>query len=303
MMRIAAVILIILLLSGCTAQGAEPAIRLSELRPLPAQPATALVPLRVSVAAVISPRGTAESYEPLLAYLSAKLNRPVELEQRRTYAETNDLVAQGRVDLAFVCTSAYIAGHDAFNMELLAAPQVGDAAVYHSLLVVPAKSSVRSMSDLRGAVFAFTDPMSYSGRVYPTALVQELGSTPEQFFARTFYTYNHDDAIRAVAEGLADGAAVDSLVYDFAIAREPQLAGDVRVIHRSSPFGIPPVVVNPNLRPQLKATLRDLLLGMADDPDGQRTLQSLGIQRFVPIDDRAYDSVRQLISSVGRLTP
>jgi phosphonate transport system substrate-binding protein len=62
-------------------------------------------------------------------------------------------------------------------------------------------------------------------------------------------------------------------------------------------------VVSPNLRPQLKTTLRDLLLGMADDPDGRQALEALGIQRFVPIDDRAYDSVRQLISSVGPLTP
>jgi phosphonate transport system substrate-binding protein len=116
-MRATAVLALILVLVGCTTAPASPTISLSELHPLPAQPATAVVPLRVSVAAVISPRGTAESYEPLLAYLSAKLNRPVELEQRRTYAETNDLVARGQVDLAFVCTSAYIAGHDAFNGE------------------------------------------------------------------------------------------------------------------------------------------------------------------------------------------
>lgn len=122
-MRVAAILLLALLLMSCTTASQAPAISLSALSPLPAQPATAVVPLRVSVAAVISPRGTAESYQPLLAYLSAKLNRPVELEQRRTYAETNNLVEQGQVDLAFVCTSAYIAGHDAFDMELLAAPQ------------------------------------------------------------------------------------------------------------------------------------------------------------------------------------
>jgi phosphonate transport system substrate-binding protein len=302
-MRIGIIILVIMLLIGCSAQGAEHPIRLADLRPLPAQDAAGVVPLRVSVAAVISPQGTAESYAPLLAYLSAKLDRPVVLEQRRTYAEANNLVEQGLVDLAFVCTSAYIAGHDAFNLELLAAPQVGDAAVYHSLLIVPAQSSAQQIADLRGMVFAFTDPMSYSGRVYPIALIQQLGSTPEHFFRRTFYTYNHDDAIRAVAEGLADGAAVDSLVYDFAIAREPELASRVRIIHRSPPFGIPPVVVSPKLRPQLKATLRDLLIGMADDAVGRQALQALGIQRFVSIHDRAYDSVRQLISSVGPLTP
>jgi phosphonate transport system substrate-binding protein len=61
---------------------------------------------------------------------------------------------------------------------------------------------------------------------------------------------------------------VDSLVYDYALERDPTLAQQVRIIHQSPPAGIPPVVVNPNIRPQLKALLRDLLLEMADDPDG-----------------------------------
>ena len=302
-MRVAAVLVLMLVLGGCTTAPASPMISLSALRPLPAQPEPAVVPLRVSVAAVISPRSTVESYQPLLSYLSDRLGRPVELVQRRTYAETNALIEQGQVDLAFVCTSAYIAGHALFGMELLAAPQVHDSAVYHSLLIVPAQSTARQMADLRGKVFAFTDPMSYSGRVYPTALVRQLGTTPEQFFGRTFYTYNHDNAIRAVAEGVADGAAVDSLVYEYALERDPALAQQVRVIHQSPAAGIPPVVVNPSIRPQLKATLRDLLIGMADDLDGQRALQALGIQRFVPIDDHAYDSVRDLMRTVGPLTP
>jgi phosphonate transport system substrate-binding protein len=302
-MRVAAVLLLALVLVGCTTAPAAPMISLSALRPLPAQAEPAVVPLRVSVAAVISPRSTVESYQPLLSYLSDRLGRPVELVQRRTYAETNTLIEQGQVDLAFVCTSAYIAGHAQFSMELLAAPQVHDSAVYHSLLIVPAQSTAGQMADLRGKVFAFTDPMSYSRRVYPTALVRQLGTTPEHFFGRTFYTYNHDNAIRAVAEGVADGAAVDSLVYEYALERDPALAQQVRVIHQSPPAGIPPVVVNPNLRPQLKATLRDLLIGMADDLDGQRALQALGIQRFVPIDDHAYDSVRDLMRTVGPLTP
>ncbi|MFN7210249.1 MAG: PhnD/SsuA/transferrin family substrate-binding protein, partial [Aggregatilineales bacterium] len=97
-------------LSACGQAPARNAIALSTLQPLPAVAEQAVVPLRVSVAAVISPRGTAQSYQPLLDYLSAKLERPVELVQRRTYAETNALIEAGYVDVAFVCTSAYLEG-------------------------------------------------------------------------------------------------------------------------------------------------------------------------------------------------
>lgn len=298
--------LLAVLLGACAsgpAVSSIPQINLSELQPLPSGPLNAVTPLRVSVAAVISPQGTVESYQPLIDYLSRKLGRPVELVQRQTYAETNALLEENTVDIAFVCTSAYIEGYDNFGMELLAAPQVNGTPTYQSVLIVPAASMSQEIADLEGKVFAFTDPISFSGRAYPTYLVQQLGSTPESFFARTFFTYNHDNAIRAVASNLADGAAVDSLVYDFAVQRDPSLATLTRVIHRSPAFGIPPVVINPNARPQLKATLQELLLSMASESDGQAALAALGVDSFVILDDGMYDSARQIIEQVKDLTP
>ena len=293
--------LLILVLTACsTFPQTEIAgnVDLNDLQPLPTPADYEAVPLRVAVAAVISPKGTVESYSPFLSYLEEKLNRPVELIQRRTYLEVNDLIEHGEVDIAFVCTSAYIQGHDSFGMELLVAPQVDGKTTYNSYLIVPTSSDAHSMSDLKGKVFAFTDPISLSGRVYPTYVLQQMGFTPEEFFARTFYTYSHDEAIRAVASGLADGAAVDSLVYEYAVARDPLLAEKVKVIHRSPDFGIPPVVVSPFTRPQVKADLQSLFLEMADDLTARDALASIGVDRFVPIDDSAYDSVRALMGVI-----
>ena len=294
-------LLIVILLVSCTPipqTEVAGTVDLNDLQPLPTPAGHEAVPLRVAVAAVISPKGTVESYSPFLDYLEEKLNRPIELVQRRTYLEINDLIEHGEVDLAFVCTSAYIQGHDTFGMELLVAPQVKGKTTYNSFLIVPASSDAQSMEDLRGKVFAFTDPISLSGRVYPTYVVQGLGFTPEEFFARTFFTYSHDEAIRAVASGVADGAAVDSLVYEFALARDPSLAQKVRVIHRSPDFGIPPVVVSPFTRPQVKEELRSLLLAMASDPAARAALASIGVDGFVPIDDSAYDGVRALLGVI-----
>lgn len=275
-------------------------IDLAVQQPLPTIADNGPLPLRVAVAAVISPQGTIKSYTALLDYLGQRLGRPVALVQRRTYLEVNDLVEKGEVDLAFVCTSAYIEGHDQFGMELLAAPQVEGESVYYSLLIVPAESQARSMADLKGKVFAFTDPISLSGRMYPTYLVQELGYAPEDFFARTFFTYSHDDAIRAVANKLADGAAVDSLVYRFAVARDPSLAEKTRVIHQSQAFGIPPVIIGPAIQPQLKTMLQNLLLEMDRSAEGRAALGAIGVDRFILIEDQAYDGVRALLSDLQK---
>ena len=273
-------------------------VDLNNLQPLPTPEGFETIPLRVAVAAVISPEGTVQSYSPLLNYLEDKLNRPIELVQRRTYLEVNDLIEHGEVDVAFVCTSAYVEGHDTFGLELLVVPQVDGKTTYNSVLIVPSSSKAQSMSDLRDKVFAFTDPISLSGRVYPTYMVDQLGFTPEAYFARTFFTYSHDEAIRAVANGLADGAAVDSLVFEFALVRDPTLAEKVRLIHRSPDFGIPPVVFSPFTRPQVKADLQSLFLEMSNDPNAQEALTSIGVQRFVVIEDSAYDGVRELLNII-----
>lgn len=293
----------LLFLPACTSNAPQVIsgyVDLTQRGPLPTLAHDQVAPLRVAVAAVISPQGTVDSYRALLDYLSKHLDRPVELIQRRTYLEINDLVEKGDVDLAFVCTSAYVAGHDQFGMELLAAPQVDGETVYYSLLIVPASSHASSMEDLRGKVFAFTDPISLSGRMYPTSLVRDMGSAPERFFSGTFFTYSHDEAIQAVAHGLADGAAVDSLVYNFALERDPSLAEKVRVIYRSPPFGIPPVVVSPNVRPQIKSELQDLLLRMAETKEGLAALQAIGVDKFVILDDAAYNGVRTLLSDINK---
>jgi phosphonate transport system substrate-binding protein len=297
------VALLSLILSACQPIRQQPVsgfVNLEARQALTTPEGHDLAPLRVAVAAVISPQGTIDSYSALLSYLGARVGRPVELIQRRTYLEVNELVEQGEVDLAFVCTSSYVEGSDSFGMELLAALQVDGEAVYYSLLIVPADSPYQGMADLKGKVFAFTDPISLSGRMYPTFLVLQTGLTPESFFSRIFFTYSHDSAISAVANKVADGAAVDSLVYQFAIERDPELAQKTRVIHQSPPFGIPPVVVSPALRPQLKAELQNILLTMDRDPQGQLALQAIGVDRFILIEDSAYQSARDLIYEINQ---
>lgn len=301
MPRFIIITLLFILLVGCSSPPVVPAagfVDLNQLQPLPTPLQQDVHPLKVAIAAVISPQGTAESYAPLLDYLSARLNRPVERVQRRTYAEVNELLRSGEVDLAFVCTSSYLMGKREFNLQLLAAPQVNGEVVYRAQIIVPAKNSTQDFSDLRGKVFAFTDPISFTGRVYPTYLLQTLREQPETFFSRTFFTYSHDDAIGAVADGVADGASVDSLVLDFALKQTPELAQRIRIIHTSPPFGMPPVVVSPDLRPQTRADLETILLNMHLDKDGLAALQTLGYDRFVRVSIEDYQSAEQIEAQI-----
>lgn len=283
------------LLASC--DGDPPQVDFSETEP--PGPAVfggpqATSPLRIAVAPVLSAKPTSALYQQLAEYIGAKLGRPVELVQGKTYAEINDLLKSGDVTVALVCTNPYLQGRDDFGMELLVAPQVNGDVVYYSLLIVGKNSRATSLADLRGVSFAFSDPLSNTGRLAPIYQLAQGGKNPDSYFSQTIFTYSHDSSIRAVAEGIVTAAAVDSLVFDYLAATEPALTEKLRIVERWGPYGINPIVVNPRLNPQLKEDLRRVFLGMHRDADGAAILRSLFVDRFVVPDDSVYDSVRAM---------
>jgi phosphonate transport system substrate-binding protein len=166
---------------------------------------------------------------------------------------------------------------------LLAAPVVNGAPAYYSDLIVPAGSPVQTLADLRGKTFAFTDPQSNTGALVPKNELTRMGFTPEEFFASYTYTYAHDLSIHTVADHLVDGAAVDSLIWNYMAA--------------TGPYGIPPVVASPHLAPELREKIRQGLLTLHETPRGRAILQGMHIEQFVSIDDKAYDSIRQMLTT------
>ena len=250
--------------------------------------------LRIAISGVLSPSKTLEYYQELLTYIGDRIGREVIIILRPTYAEINDLVKSQSVDLAFVCTLAYVEGKADFGMELLFAPQMYGETVYYSYLIVPDESNATSLSDLRDASFAFTDPLSNTGHLAPTYNLSLLGETPSSFFGSYIYTYSHDNSVVAVADGLVEGAAIDSLIYDQLINANPDLADNTKIIERWGPYGIPPVVVHPSMDSQLKQELQDLFLNLHNFDEGIAILANLEIDKFVVVPDGIYDSIRDM---------
>ncbi len=233
-----------------------------------------------AVSAMASPAQTLVHFAEFRDYLEEKLGTQVHLKQRRTYEEINNLLHEATVQMAFTCTGGYLSGRKAFGLEVLAVPVVKGKTSYQSYIITTKNNPARSLEELQGQVFAFTDPLSLSGRMYPVAAINTLGYTTDSFFKKTFYTESHDKSIEAVATGLADGAAIDSLIFDSLYELPGSFARQVRIIHKSKEFGMPPVVVTPSLDKESKRALLKVLLGMANDPRGQVVLRHLEMDGF-----------------------
>lgn len=251
-------------------------------------------PLRLGMGAMITPKEGYVYYQRLKEYIEKNLGHPVQVVDRANYTEMNRMLESGLVDIAFVCAGPYVDGKAKFGLELLAMPLVKGKPIYYSYIIVPADSPARRFEDLRGKVFAFADPKSNSGKLVPTYMLSRMNETPDSFFSRFQFTYGHDKSIRAVAEKLVDGAAVDSLIWEYLASKSPELTAKTKIIAQSEPCGIPPVVVRSGLDPKLKLRLREILVSASADPVGREILKGMMIEGFVPGDDKNYNSIRDI---------
>jgi phosphonate transport system substrate-binding protein len=248
----------------------------------------------VAVGSMISAQETAVHYHQLLNYIAAKLDREIQLIQRKTYGEINDLIGLGQIDLAFICSGPYAFGRERYGFEALAMPEVRGSHLYQSYLIVNKDSPFLNIDHLRGKIFAFTDPDSNTGKLVPTYWLRQKGKTSEEFFEKTIYTYSHDNSIMAVAMSLVDGAAVHGQIWEYYNHRNPKFTSKTRIIRKSKPFGNPPVVASSSLPNQMKERIRELLFNMHQDPVGKRILDELMIDRFIAPKEDSYDPILEM---------
>ena len=287
------------LLAACNSNDPIP-VSLKNTDTAVAKPPVQQAPLRIGLGAMITPRAGYVYYQRLGDYIGQRLGRPVQLVDREDYQKMNQLLEEEGVDMAFVCAGPYVEGKEKFGMELLVMPIVKGQPIYHSYIIVPKDSPAKRLQDLQGKTFAFTDPKSNSGKLVPTYMLAKMNKTPGNFFASHRFTHGHDISIRAVAENLVDGAAVDSLIWEYVNRTTPEITAKTRIIQKSDPYGIPPVVIRPGLDPKLKGELRAILINIASDKAGQEILHGMMIDGFVPADDSQYDSIRQLNQWLAR---
>lgn len=231
-------------------------------------------------------------------YLQGKLGRPVEFVQRDSYRETMDLLRLAKLDFAWICDYPYI--YLKSVVRLLAVPLNQGRPYYRSYLIAGADDRQRtSMRDFKGTVFAYSDPYSNTGYLAPRFEVHQLGEDPDRFFRRTFFTWSHRKAIAAVATGFAQGAAVDSFVWDTLAASRPAATRETRILTQSREFGFPPIVAHRQVGRADFSAMQAALLEMKHDATGAMLLRLLNIDGFVEGEPRMYDDVETMVRAFG----
>ncbi len=259
-------------------------------------------PIRLGLTAVVV-RENLRFLDRWAEYLSAKMDRPVEFVLRRSYREEMDLLGSGDLDFAWICGFPYIMKRNPEFLELLVVPIYRGEPFYNSYIIVPKDSPYKTFDDLKGKVFAFSDPESNSGFLYPMSLLTDRRENPGSFFRKTFFTFNHAETVEAVSRHVADAGAVDSYIWEYLLTLMPDVAKKTRVIKKSPKFGFPPLVARKGGDKKMVDRMRSVLLGMKDDPEGRYFLEGLKLDGFGVFPPSLFDGIRKMAERVRILQP
>ena len=204
-------------------------------------------------------------------------------------SEPNDLLAHWRdpaMVLSQTCTPPY-RRHLADRVTLVAAPDFGlpdcPPGDYASVLVQRSGDD-RGQADWPSMRLAVNDRLSQSGFGAPTQYAAARGTR----FGDLHLTGAHRVSIRAVADGLADIAAIDAQTWRLLSRHDPVVAR-LKVVARTAPTPAPPYITgDAALAPVLFAALSGALASLSPDDRG-----TLGLYGIVAIRPGAYDAPLQ----------
>jgi phosphonate transport system substrate-binding protein len=243
-------------------------------------------------------------------YLSKQLHMPVEVVRVEGYAPTIEAMRAHKVDIASFGSLSYIIAAQKAGAEAIAARGYPDGTIggYRSEIAVPKDSPIHSIDDLKAhakdIVFAFSDPASTSGNLYPRVGLLSQGIDPEKDFKKVLFAGNHLDTVMAVKSGKVDAGGFMVSAATRLISTGKMAPDDIRVIWTSDLIPNSCYAVRKDLPEQLKKDIQSALVDMPQR-DPQLAASLLGLYRtnvtgtvVVPVNDATYNGLRHYAAQV-----
>ena len=210
-----------------------------------------------------------------------------------SYAAVIEAMGAGKVDVGWLATFSYVLAKEKYDVELLLIVQRFGSPFYRGQIMVRSDSGINSLKDLKGKSFAFVDPASTSGHLYPKTLLFSKGLDPKTFFGKSRFAGSHNAVVLSIYKGEVDGGAA----YDGSRAAVANIYPDVfekiKVLAYTKEIPNDTVSVRKDLPEELKVKLKKGLKKISRNVNGGKVLKRLyGISGLVDLDG-LFDPVRE----------
>lgn len=232
-----------------------------------------------------------ESSKQVLDDLQAKIGMPVVPFVATDYNGIIEALRSGKLDVAYLGPFSYVLATSVADVEAfsVAVTKKTGQSAYKSVILARKDSGIHSLAGLKGHTFAFVDPSSASGHLFPKAGLEQAGFVPDTLFKRVIFSGSHDASILAVENKKVDAAAVADRIFASAVAKGVVKQDDFEIVWSSKPIPESPMVWRKALDPELKKKVADALASIKDVPWGDQGV----LNGFQPTTDASYDVVRE----------
>ncbi len=231
-----------------------------------------------------------QNAQPLKLYLEKTLNKDIELIVTTDYSSMIEAMRFGRIEVAYFGPFSYVlAKSRAPEIEPFAVGVERGSPTYNSILIATAGGPVKSLADIKGKPFGFGDQASTSSHLAPRAHILKKAGLDGTKDYQPVHLGAHDAVARAVQAGQVPAGALSKAIYDNLVAKGTIDASKIVQLDLSEPIPNYPIVMQGNLAPGLKQSIRAAFLNMKD----KEVLKAFRIDGFAATDDKAYDVLRE----------
>ena len=230
---------------------------------------------------------TAQYWNPILSYVSAKSGVPLELKLAKTAREGNTTAEKGAYDFLYT-NHFFTPERDKLGYKVIARPA---GPGIRSQIVVPEDSPVRALSDLSGKEVAFVSPDGFTGYWLPLDALLAA-----KVNVNVVFTGNQEASSAQLQFKKVAAAGVNSSIMTRYGRRE---AFEYRALWTSEIYQDLCIMANPRVSSAKVTAVTNALVGMVNDPvgkkileDGAELLKIQGELGFVAAENRDYDNYR-----------
>jgi phosphonate transport system substrate-binding protein len=244
--------------------------------------------LNIGLVPAEDPRLIVADNQALIEALRASLGMEIKPFVATDYNGVIEALRAKKLDVALLGPFSYVLAASIAEVDPIAIPETDkQGPSYHSLIIARKDRNIRSLADLKGKTFAFVDPSSTSGHLFPKTGMLRAGLNPDKDL-RAIFAGSHDASAIAVQNGKVDAAAVADGLLEAAIARGVVKRDEIVIVWTSDPIPGAPIVMRRDLPEALKQRIRAAFAAMHDLPWSKGTV----IKRWVPANDATFAVVR-----------
>jgi phosphonate transport system substrate-binding protein len=248
------------------------------------------------------------SGEPLGKLLEKETGLTFKVSVPTSYAAVIEAMGANNVDVGWLAPFAYVLAKDKFGAEVILASVRGGSKTYTGQIITHVDSGVKDLEGLKGKKFAFVEPGSASGFLFPNALLALNNIDYKTYFSETTFAGGHDKVVIAVYNKQVDGGATfgdsaEGLVTDArttVASTLPDVMEKVKPIAKTEPIPNDTVSVRKGLAPDMVTKIRDGLLKVAQTDEGKQALKDLyRIDGLAASNDADYEPVRKAAKALN----